>query len=881
MGLFTRLSLAMCALVVATAGAVVLAAYHALERSLAPRERDMLRAGVISRAGDLSSLLDDERPQALILAASPAVDGLIRAIDAGGLDPVDRVDASVWRDRLADLFLAALEARPAWLQVRLIGVADGGRELVRAERVAAGAPAVRTVDAKLQRKGDRPYFWRTIALAAGATSVSPIELNQERGQVVDPPVPVIRYATPVRDGTGAVFGVVVINVDVSPALAAFEAGAPTYAQVYVAAERGDYLIHPDPALRFANDRGGNVSWRTDLPHLAGALADAPAAVLDAGDSGLLAAARVASPSAAGLVLIERIPAVLAGATAVVQRTVLGVVAIAACIAVLVALVLARSLTRPITRLSHAMAAFAGEPPTGLPTRLRSEVGALARSFEGMANDTIARAAALRVLSQRERLHAAVVESSLDSILVTDLERHVTAWNPAASALYGVSIDDALGRPVLDVLDPEHHDQYAELLDQAVATGRSVDLELDYRLAAGGRQQLLVRSSAVSGATGAVIGLAIIARDVSAARRAERQISRIFEVSAHGMLLVARDGAVRRTNDAARRVFLLDQECLTDLNIDDLLPRKYREMHARQRAAYLEAPSVRPMGPGRDLIGLRTDGTQVSVEVTLSPFEGPDGETLVLATVIDITERKRVAERSLADYAERLEQSNSDLKQFAAVVSHDLRAPVHQIGLLAGWIEEELRNDAREETRENLGMLRSRTQRLNALIEGILAYSSAGTSGLRPKIVDTRLTVDEILLSLEIPRGFDVRVSGEWPRLYVDPTQLTQILQNLIQNALRHHGKPAGRIEVGCERSVDRVVFHVRDDGVGIPEAHRERVFRLFETLRPKDELGTTGIGLAIVKRMVERNGGTIGIGAPPGGGADVFVSLPADLIREE
>ena len=221
-------------------------------------------------------------------------------------------------------------------------------------------------------------------------------------------------------------------------------------------------------------------------------------------------------------------------------------------------------------------------------------------------------------------------------------------------------------------------------------------------------------------------------------------------------------------------------------------------------------------------------------------------------------RRRALE--LARSAAALERSNRELSQFAYVTSHDLRAPLRGIANLAQWIEEDLGDDLPGGVQEHLELLRGRVHRMEKLIEGILEYSRAGRLDRTVETVDTGALVREIVDLIEPPESTRVVTAPGLPVLATARLPLFQVLMNLIGNAVRHGRQDAALVRVSARRLDGAVEFHVEDNGPGIPERFRERVWGVFQRLEARDVVEGTGIGLAIVKKIVEGMGGTVRIG---------------------
>ncbi|MEM9595579.1 MAG: ATP-binding protein [Acidobacteriota bacterium] len=226
--------------------------------------------------------------------------------------------------------------------------------------------------------------------------------------------------------------------------------------------------------------------------------------------------------------------------------------------------------------------------------------------------------------------------------------------------------------------------------------------------------------------------------------------------------------------------------------------------------------------------------------------------------------------------EELERSNRDLDQFAYVASHDLKAPLRAISTLTGWIEEEVEGAITEDGKEQLRLLKSRVHRMDSLIEGILQYSRVGRLEHGGERVDARELLDEVIGALAPPAGLTLTVGDGMPVFVTRRLRLEQVFSNLINNAVKYHDHPeSGTIEVTVEREGEFFRFTVADDGPGIDESHHEKIFLMFQTLQPQDSVGSTGLGLALVKKLVEEEGGKVTVESSEGQGATFRFTWPA------
>jgi signal transduction histidine kinase len=235
-------------------------------------------------------------------------------------------------------------------------------------------------------------------------------------------------------------------------------------------------------------------------------------------------------------------------------------------------------------------------------------------------------------------------------------------------------------------------------------------------------------------------------------------------------------------------------------------------------------------------------------------------------------RRRLAETTLRAV-------NQELEEFAYAASHDLKAPLRVIDNASQWLEEDLQEHLTGESRESMKLLRSRVMRMEKLLDDLLEYSRIGrtTDQRHVEIISGDALLDNILTLLSPREGFAVSASPRFSQIQVYRMPLQQILMNLVGNAIKHHDKSTGRIEITVEdRGVDHA-FAVSDDGPGIPAQFHDQVFRMFQTLRPRDQVEGSGMGLAMVRKNIELVGGTIKLESADGRGSMFSFTLPKPL----
>lgn len=243
-----------------------------------------------------------------------------------------------------------------------------------------------------------------------------------------------------------------------------------------------------------------------------------------------------------------------------------------------------------------------------------------------------------------------------------------------------------------------------------------------------------------------------------------------------------------------------------------------------------------------------------------------------------TETLRLRNLQLASLARSLKRSNDELDQYAYVTSHDLKAPLRGIANLSSWIEEDLGLLVTDHVRHQLDLLRGRVHRMEALIDGILAYSRVGRVAVRSERVDVGHLLKSVIDLLAPPPGFHIKIEGSMPALVAERIRIQQVFLNLISNAIKHHHHPErGQIIIRARDIGNCYEFSVTDDGPGIDPAYHHKIWMIFQTLRPRDQLEGTGVGLSLVRKIVEDQDGQIHLDSSPGHGSTFSFTWQKDI----
>ncbi len=233
-----------------------------------------------------------------------------------------------------------------------------------------------------------------------------------------------------------------------------------------------------------------------------------------------------------------------------------------------------------------------------------------------------------------------------------------------------------------------------------------------------------------------------------------------------------------------------------------------------------------------------------------------------------------SQQTMVSYMDTLEKTNDELDRFAYIVSHDLKAPLRAIDNLSQWIEEDAVGQLNPESIENLHLLRSRVKRMDSLITGILEYSKVNRKKLEKEFIPVEEIIQETLLLLVPPSNFKLNIVSALPVVQSDRVKMQQVFANLIGNAIKYSDKESIIVDVKCEETDEEWKFSITDNGPGIAPEYQDKVFLIFQTIESRDIKESVGVGLAIVKKIIEEQGGAIRIESKPGMGASFIFTIP-------
>ncbi|MBF0286246.1 MAG: PAS domain S-box protein [SAR324 cluster bacterium] len=744
--------------------------YSIYSQALIREELGNLKEVTLEDSLNILSSIRALRGDVEFLSKTPPVQGIIRTSSVKDVDPYDGSTEAQWKDRLDSIFREFIRTKPMYMQIRFIGIADKGRELVRVDR--ENDVIISVPKEQLQQKIAESYMQETIKKEPGSIYLSEINLNREHGKIMVPHTPVIRAAVPVYSAKNEIFGIVVINLNFGLMIKQLQDSMVPRHSVYLVNDSGAFLLHRDPTLFFGFEFGRITLVQDDIPELKAMF---EAENIDTDRSLLFKPKGTAihyhkiffDPDHPrrhlGLMIETSYQELLSESSILQTQSFIGILLLIFSGSVL-AYFLTRQLTRPLQQITQSARSVAeGDYEVYLPEKVGGEVGILMGAFRVMIQRVKERT---RLLQENEARTNAIVTTAVDAIITIDENGFVDTFNKAAEEIFGYRKEEVNGQ-----------------------------------------------------------------------------------------------------------------------NIKMLMPSPERENHDVYLQSYLHSGNAKIIGAGRNVTGLRKDGTTFPMSLAVSEVMLGD-RRLFTGIIRDIT-RQQEMEETLRFSKEQAEAANVAKSQFLANMSHEIRTPMN---VFLGFTEilKEMEDDPTKV--KYLENIHSSGHALLHLINDILDLSKIEADKLElqysPTSLQALLQEMQTLFNQKIvDKGleFSVEFDKDMPNLLIlDETRLRQVLINLIGNAVKFTDNGYIRLSAFLHKTEEQTKqssdLHivVVDSGIGIPEDQQEKIFKAFEQQKDQQQkqYGGTGLGLSITKKIVELMGGTILVASQQEQGSRFEVILP-------
>jgi PAS domain S-box-containing protein len=468
-----------------------------------------------------------------------------------------------------------------------------------------------------------------------------------------------------------------------------------------------------------------------------------------------------------------------------------------------------------------------------------------------------------------------------AIFTLDPQGTVVSWNAGAGRIKGYKAEEIIGQNFSRFYSQDDIalGRPEEALRTAAASGRYETRSWRVRKD-GSRFLANFVITAARDSCGVLLGFTEISRDITERQETEAKYRGLLEAAPDAIVVVNKAGEIVLLNLQAEKQFGYHRDELIGQQVKNIIPEGFAERLIADGTRTAAEALAQQIGMGIELLGRRKDGSDFPIEIMLSPLESPEG-ILVTAAIRDISARKRTEERLIKTVGE-LKRSNDELEQFAYVASHDLQEPLRMVASYTQLLAKRYRGRLDSDADEFIAYAVDGSNRMQQLIEDLLAYSRAGTEGKALRKISSERALQEALanLRLTIEESGALVTHGSLPDITTDDTQLTQVFQNLVGNAIKYRSVEVPRIHISAAaHGGNEWIFSVGDNGLGIDPKYFAKIFILFQRLHGRDAFEGTGIGLAICKKMLERLGGRIWVESQPGKvmGSTFYFALPQEV----
>lgn len=467
----------------------------------------------------------------------------------------------------------------------------------------------------------------------------------------------------------------------------------------------------------------------------------------------------------------------------------------------------------------------------------------------------------------------VASANKNAIVFTHPNAEIFWCNDSYLTITGFEFEDVIGRTPIEVGIHEGIDKEAlKEMTTLFYAGETFDVEITHARKDGSCFWTRTTGQPVYDNNGRLLQYFAIIEDTTKEREKDEQLkllSLIAEKNINAVMICDKHGRVEWVNNSFTEVSGYPIE----------------EIKGRIPKDFLEGPNTDPetveylaekIDNGEpfscEIVNYTKQGKEYWAKIQGQSLYGKSGEVSRYFTIQEDVTEKKAMEAQKEELLKRLEKSNSDLEDYAQIVSHDLKSPLRSINSLISWIREDNPENFSEETVQYFNLIEGKIEKMDHLIHGILTYSKIDKTDRASDDVDTHKVVNSIIEIIDIPQNITVTIINKLPVIEGDRFRVQQLFQNLIANAVNYIEKPEGLVEIGVEENKSNYIFYVKDNGPGIAEENREKIFKIFQSFTNSEK--STGLGLSIVKKIVDSYKGTISLTSEVGTGTTFYITLP-------
>src|ERR1700692_1012472 len=503
---------------------------------------------------------------------------------------------------------------------------------------------------------------------------------------------------------------------------------------------------------------------------------------------------------------------------------------------------------------------------------------------GVRHENVKRGRTEETLRHSEEKYRRLVDGIRDyAIFMLDLRGQILSWNAGAEKVKGYKAEEIIGHNFSCFFPPEEIKQGRpeELLRLTAITGRQEEQRMRIRKD-GSRFLANISFTALRDRDGNLQGFSEFSHDLSESKESGAKYRGLLEAAPDAMVVVNQSGEIVLLNVQAEKQFGYRRDEVVGQKVKNIIPEGFAERLIADGTRSTAEALAQQIGTGIELSGRRKDGSEFPIEIMLSPLENAEG-ILVTAAIRNISMRKN-ADLHLVQKVEELNRSNEELQQFSYVASHDLQEPLRMVASYTQLLASRYKGKLDADADEFIDFAVDGCNRMQRLIQDLLAYSRSGTDG---KALQKRSSEDALNNALKnlsgtIAESGAVVTHDALPTITTDDTQLEQVFQNLVGNAIKYRGTEVPTVHISAARKgLEEWTFSVRDNGLGIEAQYFERIFILFRRLHGRTEFKGTGIGLAICKKIVEGLGGRIWVESQVGKGSTFYFALPGKDLEND